>query len=88
MPSRLRLVVAEEDREGDLLARGQAVLAQGAAVIEIHVPRGVSLASLARLAPSLRRFVAAAHAVRARCVSSSAHTSRALAPLGIELTSR
>jgi len=81
-PSSVRLVIAQGDAPDAIVARGQALLLRGAALIEIHLvsdPRDPAVVS------AIRRFVAAARAVGAQCVPGSEASARSLAVLGVVL---
>ena len=87
-PSIVRLIIAPGDAPDAIVARGQALLARGAALIEIQLstlPTDARDPRLATAVPAIRRFVAAARAVGARCIAGSDATARALASLGVAL---
>lgn len=84
-PSSVRLSITLGDDPADIVARGQKLLARGAAHIEIHLAADGHDARLAALAPAIRRFVAAAQAVGARCVAGNKLSARALQAIGVPI---
>jgi chemotaxis protein methyltransferase CheR len=81
-PSRVRIVVDRKHADA-LVVEGQALLARGAAIVELHVPRTTE--SIVAIARPLQRLIAAASALGARCVASDARSARLLAEAGVEL---
>ena len=81
-PSRVRLVL-DLAHEAALIGEGQALLARGAAIVELHVP--LATASVSQLARPLQRLIAAAAALGARCIASDARSERLLTEAGVDL---
>lgn len=77
-PSRVRLVVRSHDRAAEITMRGQAMLARGAALIEVIVLGKVDPHRRAEIGPSLRRLATAARALGGRLQPGDEATAKAL----------
>jgi chemotaxis methyl-accepting protein methylase len=77
-PSRVCLEIDERSL-ASIVARGQAMLAAGAPVIELRIAARLSHAQLHEIEAPLRRLAAAAKALGSRCIAADDATARAFA---------
>lgn len=82
-PSRVRLVVRSSDRGAEVTMRGQAMLARGAAVIEVIVLGKVDAARRAEIGAPLRRLASAARALGGKLHPVDDPTAKALAEMQV-----
>lgn len=80
-PSRVRLIVRASDRPAEITMRGQAMLARGAAVIEVVVLGVVDAARKAEIAPPLWRLSSAARALGGKLRAGDEATAKAIGDL-------
>lgn len=81
--SRVRLVIRSTERGAEVAMRGQAMLARGAAVIEVLVLGKVDAERRAEIGPPLRRLASAARALGGRLHASDDVTARLFAELQV-----
>ena len=83
-PSRVRLVLDADSPPEAIVARGQALLARGAGMLELYAPNEIPEERLRALELPLLRLVAAARALGAHCVTADDATARLLSALGVQ----
>ncbi len=77
-PSRVRLIIRREDRIDDIAERGLALLASGAAIVELTIVGTCDAARIAELATPLRRLASAARALGGELRATDETTARLL----------